>query len=199
MNHSEWIAYWYLRLNGFFLVHNFVIHRIPPYGRSTEIDLLGIRPPHVYEEVGGQDDDWDDSLLTQQDRQRFIGIICEVKRGNNYQIDTVFRQREIRYALNRFGILERDRAQDVGEVLIQQPRVDASNSLQIRKLLIGDVLKNGVPPCDFVSFRYAQEFFKMRAEKYKVAKQEARVLFQSQSWDEVLDWIDREEDARVLG
>ena len=191
MNHSEWVAYWYLRLNGFFPLHNFIVHRIPPQIRSTEIDLLAIRPPHVFEEVGGQDDDWDDSLLTQEDRQRFIAIICEVKRRNNYEADTVFRPREIRYAINRFGILGRDRAQDVAEVLIQEPRVDATDYLQIRKLFIGDVLKDRVPTCDFVSFRYAQDFFKRRAEKYRNEKREARVLFQSQSWEEVLDWIDR--------
>lgn len=199
MNHAEWISYWYLRLNGFFPLHHFVVHRIPPHIRSTEIDLLAIRPPHVFEEVGGQDDDWDDSLITQEDRQRFIAMICEVKRGKNYSADTVFRPREIRYALNRFGILGRDQAQEVAEVFIQQPRIDASDSFQVRKLFIGDVLKGGDTPCDFVLLRHAQDFFKSRAEKYIKEKQEARVLFQSQSWEEVLDWIARKEGARALG
>ena len=78
MNHSEWIAYWYLRLNGFFLVHNFVIHRIPPYGRSTEIDLLGIRPPHVYEEVGGRDADWDIKLFDEWGISLPDSIVCVI-------------------------------------------------------------------------------------------------------------------------
>ena len=199
MNHSEWIAYWYLRLNGFFLLHNFVVHRIPPQTNSTEIDLLAIRPPHVFEEIGGQDDDWDDLLITPEERQRFIAIICEVKRGDAYRVNTVFREREIIYALNRFGILDRDQVQQVADVLIQEPRVEASDSFQARKLFIGDVIKDGVPPCDFVPFRNAQDFFKRRAEKYRNEKRESRVLFQSQSWEEVLDWIDREEDARTLG
>jgi len=107
--------------------------------RPSEIDLLAIRPPHVFEEVGGQDDDWDDSLITHEDRQRFVAIICEVKRGENYSVDTVFRPREIRYALNRFGILGREQAHQVGEALIKEPRINASDSFQVRKLFIGDV------------------------------------------------------------
>jgi len=169
------------------------------FTRPSEIDLLAIRATHVFEEDGGQDDDWDDSLITHEDRQRFIAIICEVKRRENYLVDTVFRPREIRYALNRFGILGRKQTKQVAEALIQRPRIDPSHSFQVRKLFIGDVLKGGVPPCDFVPFRHAQDFFKRRAEKYRNEKREARVLFQSQSWDEVLDWIEREEGARALG
>lgn len=29
MNYGETLAYWYLRLNGFFLLNNFVVHRTP--------------------------------------------------------------------------------------------------------------------------------------------------------------------------
>jgi hypothetical protein len=52
MNYSETLSYWYLRLNGFFLLRNFVLH--PPYinGRDYEqvadSDLLAIRFPYVY-------------------------------------------------------------------------------------------------------------------------------------------------------
>ncbi len=61
MNYAETLAYWYLRLNGFFPLNRFVLH--PPGGgpraHAADHDLLAVRPPGVYEDVGGQPNDWD--------------------------------------------------------------------------------------------------------------------------------------------
>jgi hypothetical protein len=63
MNYGETLAYWYLRLNGFFPLRNFVLH--PLNGSeandryTADSDLLAIRFPYVYEEIGGQPEDWD--------------------------------------------------------------------------------------------------------------------------------------------
>jgi hypothetical protein len=195
INWSEWISYWYLRLNGFFPLQNFVVHRADRGERSSEVDLLAIRPPNVYEEIGGQDDDWDETLLSVADRGRFIGLICEVKRGDDYRPETVFRPREIRYALDRLGIISRERADEVAGILTEQPRVDASESLQVRKLLIGDTLKQAAPPCDFVPLKHARDFFDGRVRKYRAEKREAWTLFHSSSWEEVLYMIEKEEAA----
>jgi hypothetical protein len=71
MNYGETFAYWYLRLNGFFPLRNFVLHRLSqPNGRreNADVDLLAIRFPFVHERYGdinneGQwDDDWDREL-----------------------------------------------------------------------------------------------------------------------------------------
>jgi hypothetical protein len=60
MNFSESLTYWYLRLNGFFPLSNFVLHRRNIEDRpSADTDLLAIRFPHVFEQIGGQQDDWD--------------------------------------------------------------------------------------------------------------------------------------------
>lgn len=193
MNWSEWISYWYLRLNGFFPLPHFVVHRVEAGERSTEIDLLAIRPPHVYEEIGGQNDDWDDMLLSEVDIGRFIGVICEVKRGDDYRPETVFRPREIKYALNRFGIISREKAEEVAAVLSDHPRADASESLQVRKLLIGDRLKRKVSPCDFVPLEHTRNFFERRVKKYRAEKREAWTLFQCSCWEEVLYKIEKEE------
>jgi hypothetical protein len=48
MNYGETNAYWYLRLNGFFLINNFVIHRTDEIAYSSDIDILGIRLPYVF-------------------------------------------------------------------------------------------------------------------------------------------------------
>lgn len=84
MNYSESLTYWYLRLNGFFPLSNLVLHRWNIGNHpSADTDLLAIRFPRVFEQIGGQQDDWD--------QQRFIGwglrldeplaLIVEVKSG----------------------------------------------------------------------------------------------------------------------
>lgn len=56
----ERLAYWYLRLNGFLTIENFIVH--DEYGRAqrTDIDLLGLRFPNRREALRSQDgkDDW---------------------------------------------------------------------------------------------------------------------------------------------
>lgn len=55
LNRAEMISTLYLRLNGFFLVENFVAHRSHGRGHSSEIDLLGLRPPRVYQYLSGSE------------------------------------------------------------------------------------------------------------------------------------------------
>ena len=43
MNYGEEISYWYFRLNGFFPLVNFVVHRTEETRYSTDIDLLAVR------------------------------------------------------------------------------------------------------------------------------------------------------------
>src|SRR5437763_2513848 len=47
MNSSEWLGLWYLRLNGYFTLPNFVAHG--RRGPLTEVDVLGARFPHSRE------------------------------------------------------------------------------------------------------------------------------------------------------
>lgn len=47
---AEKIAYWFFRLNGCFILENFLVHReIKRSGNGTEIDLLAMRFPHRQE------------------------------------------------------------------------------------------------------------------------------------------------------
>jgi hypothetical protein len=82
MNHGEEAAFWYLRLNGFFAITNFVVHASSDVVHTSDCDVLGVRLPFVYEEVGGRDDDWDPFLVRNLNLERPIGIICEVKSGD---------------------------------------------------------------------------------------------------------------------
>src|SRR4051794_19776677 len=98
MNYGETNTYWYLRLNGFFLINNFVVHRAEGVDYSSDIDILGLRLPYVFEEVGGQDNDWDNSLLQEINPEVATGVICEVKTGA-FTEDGLFRLKYLTYCL----------------------------------------------------------------------------------------------------
>jgi len=52
----EKVAYWYIRLNGFFQIENFVVHPERRGGQRTDADLLAIRFPFRAERLF--DDAW---------------------------------------------------------------------------------------------------------------------------------------------
>ena len=43
---AERLAYWYLRLNGFLTIENFILHPRTTGKQKTDIDLVGVRFPH---------------------------------------------------------------------------------------------------------------------------------------------------------
>lgn len=75
---AEQLAYWYLRLNGFLTIQNFIVH--PDTGRDqrTDADILGIRFPFRAELKPNPMED--EPLFTQIVDKPFI-IIAEVKKS----------------------------------------------------------------------------------------------------------------------
>lgn len=74
---SEKLAYWYLRLNGFLTITNFVVH--PDSGRfqRTDVDILGCRFPYRHELLEKSMID-DASVILSKDKITIV--IAEVKR-----------------------------------------------------------------------------------------------------------------------
>ena len=58
----ERLAYWYLRLNGFLTIPNFVVHPDTGSNQETEVDVLGVRFPYRAENL--DDPMEDDSYFT---------------------------------------------------------------------------------------------------------------------------------------
>lgn len=87
-NYGEELAYWYLRLNGFFPITNFVLHslinkrRKKPY--NADADILAIRPANACEEIGGQRLKCDDktNLVCSGEELKWVFAYCEVKTGD---------------------------------------------------------------------------------------------------------------------
>lgn len=144
MNYGETLAYWYLRLNGFFPLKNFVLHssrqeerldrekanQKDGYIQGADCDLIAVRFPHVYEEVGGRrgheentegrDGDWDKRFSDWgfSFETEVIGIIVEVKTGDlgstRKLVEALnsFRRERIKAAVQRMGMFERKSVDD---------------------------------------------------------------------------------------
>src|SRR5262245_60877427 len=108
MNFAEELVYWYLRLNGFIPLTNFVLHRDEVH-RTSDADVVAVRFPHVFEEIGGQPHDWDEQferwgINLARDT---IGLVVEVKTGDWHVEDLANREWRIRRGLERIGMLQR--------------------------------------------------------------------------------------------
>lgn len=75
---SEQLAYWYLRLNGFLTIPNFVVHPDHGSNQETDVDVLGVRFPYRAENL--QRPMKDDPRFTRVREKSFIAI-AEVKSG----------------------------------------------------------------------------------------------------------------------
>jgi hypothetical protein len=121
-NYAEELAYWYLRLNGFFLISNYVYHQIQEESQrayNADADLLAIRPPFYYEEIPHLERDENgisvvrrapldsDEWLNEYD-QFWVGVIAEVKGSDQTKVQHVrkaFTRGRLRVALNRLGLI----------------------------------------------------------------------------------------------
>jgi len=75
--HSEDLAYWYLRLNGFLTIRNFIVHPDKGSNQETDVDLLGVRFPFRAENL--RRPMLDDRLFRAVPRSYIV--LCEVKSG----------------------------------------------------------------------------------------------------------------------
>lgn len=186
MNYGETNAYWYLRLNGFFLIENFVIHRTEEVDYSSDIDLLGIRLPYVFEEIGGQKNDWDDALVNELDPALMTGVICEVKTGG-FTEDDLFRKKYLAYCVDRFGFMP-ELSKHTDQIFENKVSVFEyeKQKFQILKLFISNTEAKRK---DFLQLRikHLREFIEKRIQKYQEQKWQDRLFFQSDFLGEHID------------
>jgi len=80
---ADRLAYWYLRLNGFLTIENFILHDELGPQQRTDIDLMALRLPHHREAAR----DYGDQLKWMTDEPRFaekvvpFGAFVEVTNG----------------------------------------------------------------------------------------------------------------------
>lgn len=135
-NFAERIAYWYLRLNGFFLVENFVHHHRPGERQASDSDLLAVRLRHTHEVINDQEVQYDDwrgfgvDLATDN-----IAAIVQVKGGGG-AAGTAFADDRVADAVRRIGAFDEPASARVADALGREPHV-ALGDWRVVKLVIG--------------------------------------------------------------
>lgn len=195
LNSSEEQSYWYLRLNGFFLIDNFVIHKSKNIDYSADADLIGIRTQFVFEEIGGQPKDWDETLFKNFDSKSIIGIICQVK-GGAIGDKELFREPYLSYSLDRLGLTADNST--IAKQMESSPLVSFQNELgqncQIAKLLITrDEPKKEINYL-WVTLDYVYDFIRYRIKEYPKEKYADRNFFSSIGLQTIIEM--NELDAR---
>ncbi|MDP1510081.1 hypothetical protein L8C07_19055 [Paenibacillus sp. CMAA1739] len=185
-NFGEELVYWYLRLNGFFIINNFVLHQNSE-GRTSDADLLAVRLPYVYEETGGRLEDWDPLLFSYFEPGKTIGIICEVKTGLNFNTNKIFQDYNVNKSVQRIGFTSNEL--DYQEIFDNS--MVSFGDYQIAKLLVTRKLDNPKSDCLHIKMVHIRSFLRERMHKYMDRKLGDRMFFSSSLlqyliWDESL-------------
>jgi len=184
MNFAEQLAYWYLRLNGFIPLTNFVLHDNIGHGspnddrhRTSDADLLAVRFPNVSEPIGGNPDDWDSVKFDEWgvDLGQTLGFIVEVKSGWWSSAELHARHWKVLCGIRRLGIFPETVAREVADQLSRQSLV-RRNGYVIAKLLVATERFDNSPWL-YLDLNHAVEFITQRMERYKERKGADRMFF----------------------
>ncbi|SRR6266851_2698574 len=193
MNYGETLAYWYLRLNGFFPLRNFVLHPLHESAgdddQTADCDLLAVRFPHVYEEIGGQSGDWDSRFRTWgfSLEEDIIGLIVEVKTSPNAHRSTIernsFNQNRIRQAVQRIGMFMLEDTGDIARELQNTAVTTKRGPYRLGKLLFSQRAMRGA--WLNITLQESEQFIRDRLHKYSDPKRQARMFFP----DELMQYL----------
>ena len=176
LNYDEELAYWYLRLNGFFPLTDFVLHRGKQIKHSSDSDVLAIRPPFSGEELLRWPDDYHDFVRNHAGQVRYLGIICQVKTGKDVDPNELFPKLHVLYSLNKLGLCVKREA--ANEALKNKSYADPQQGVRILKLLIAH---DKYEHSNFASLtlKEIREFIRVRLKTYKTTKYSDRLFFPS--------------------
>jgi hypothetical protein len=158
MNGGEWLCLWYLRLNGYFTIPNFIVHGRP--AALTDVDVLAVRLPYSSESRFIDDGE----LGIPKDR---IDIIfAEAKRGEIRSLNGPWRDPHagaLNRVLQRVGIVPPDRVGELAAELYMK-RSTSENGFTIRICAFGEKIspelrQSGV---HFVDWQHVLQFVHQR-------------------------------------
>lgn len=151
---GEQLAKWYLRLNGYFTVDNFIVHagddpkRISDelIGNYTETDILGVRFSH-HREVSGELEIQNDPVLINKNCPLIDYVIAEVKTGKEDRPNPIWRNKNLQaiaYIIRFAGIIPQETdIQNIAKVLSEAGEYhDVGGHFSIRLILIAETLAN---------------------------------------------------------
>jgi hypothetical protein len=181
-NYGEVLTYWYLRLNGFFPITNFVLHQGENRKYSGDCDLLAVRFPYVSEEIGGQNLDWDQDLLKDlgSNVDRPVGLIVEVKTGQFTQADLIksFSEDTLTYAIKRIGLVEEEEVPSLVAELMNRPKLIKDDFILAKLAVLGKSPRDGNEnPFIIKDIHKLDKFIRDRIKEYETTKRADRMFF----------------------
>lgn len=191
MNYAEILTSWYLRLNGFFTLDNFVVHRSEDNQHRYDIDVMAVRPPHVFEAVGGQATDWDPFLVDQTRFDAFTAVICDVKSGE-FDARLLFPADRLRAAVQRIGFLPSAEVPAVVEGLEANSRCDLPDGKCITKLFVANRKPVGNLTYLFRTIGDIRRFIEERIRRHSEEKFASRLFFPSELLQDLIDRVHQE-------
>lgn len=172
MNYAEKMTYWYLRLNGFFPLTNFVLHS-GDGRRGADTDVLAIRMRFTEERIGGTEDLdrvlFHEVLGLPEGFQRRIGLICEVKAGTSHRdIYSVTERRRIEIAVSRMGLLpESQKMQAVEELTTAGIWHGRRTSIACLLVKSEDNRTHGAATTKILTLEHMDDFISRRMQLYR--------------------------------
>ena len=174
MNSQEWTCLWYLRLNGYFTIPNFIVHGRP--AALTDIDVLAVRFPYSSESLLLDDGE----LGIPKDMTDII--FAEAKRGEIRSLNGPWGDPQtgaLSRVLQRVGILPPDRVGEIATELYEKKSA-SDNRCTIRicafaESISPELRQGGV---HFIGWRHVLRFVHQRFRGNKQFKADHEM------WDE---------------
>lgn len=166
-NFAEEISYWYFRLNGFFLLENYVSHKSETNTASyADNDLIGIRPKNVTEIIGlNNPNDTCDTLKKIIDfDEKMVGIICEVKGGDSPT--NKLNETKLNSCIKRLGLLYNDECINSATEILKTTSKFECKDVAIHKIFVS-VSDSPIEYWDKIEIKVMIDFIKTRIQLYK--------------------------------
>jgi len=198
------LAYWYLRLNGYFTVEDFSLHPDTKNDRGTDADLLAVRFPFSQENPGRHCFERDTSLIIPQG---IDFLLVEVKAGICYINSTTWgnpKEAHVQYALRWIGFWDSEK--EINEIAaeIYETGMWTNQNATVRFCCIGKeenfdlqaahpklVQKSLSHVVDFVRQRFTHQCLQIHHENWDTFCQEfaERSKKNHATTQDLLDWI----------
>ena len=200
----ELLTLWFLRLNGYFCVPNFIVHPDAPGPQRTDADILAVRFPYCREVAGApmpQDDSFvvsdriDDFLITEvkTGECRLNGPWAAPGRGN------------VQYVLKWMGFLKNEsRLEETARALYQQKRWnDPEGIYSVRMVCFGESVSKAPGMREVIQRTHLKsaEFVHDRFRRFDTRKADRRqwddfirhvfkMVDMGASVQQILEWVD---------
>jgi len=171
MDAFEQLAVWYLRLNGYFVIPNFIAHGNG--GPRTDVDVLAVRFPHSREYQ-------DDTQRLKIPADKIDIIFAESKTGH-CQLNGPWKApgngHALEYVLRRIGIVENDESIVAAANGLYEKQSYQSGDYVFRIVCFGSRINKKLPRVTQVMWPDVLAFLNERFGTYKAEKAE------HQHWD----------------